>query len=49
MKHDQLIYAPPMIIDFGSLEDRTQENAVRDGIGRGKTWSFEADNQTPNY
>jgi hypothetical protein len=49
MKQDQMIYTQPMIIDFGSVEDRTQENPVRDGIGRGKSWSLEADNSTNQY
>ncbi len=42
-------YVPPKIVDFGRIEERTEEDNKRDGLGRGKDWALEADNSTPQY
>jgi hypothetical protein len=46
---EQAVYIPPMIVEFGSVEACTQEDPLKDHLPRGKGWSFEADNVTPQY
>ena len=49
MENEKVVYVPPEVVDFGTVEELTQENPNRGRTGRGKVWSLEADNCTPQF